>query len=343
MKRRLSLQSAIAALALAFVTSFFVRSALAQQPFKGNQLGIVSLPSQSPLQQLRFGLIHHDPWIEESGSFSIYFQHTWKNIWLCDPDYFVVDGEVHEFAFRGVYGLGHGLEIAADVPVRYISGGIMDRVIEGFHNFMSIGNARRDEYPRNSVSFALNPHGRDGEWQIPDRDPKGWVLGNTVVSLTAAIPQGDNQRIRASASLNVKIPNGSQTEFFGGQSVDFGMSGTVSWQTGRFALYASPGVVYYSNRMVLGVELHRYHFSGLAAIEYHSPGSPHAFILQTLMESSIAVDYRSFSDNTYELLFGYKRRLSEKTLMEVGFLENLFFFDNSPDFGLHLTLKRCFD
>lgn len=315
-------------------------ASLAQHCSDDLPFGFVALRSQSPLQQLRFGLLHHNSWVTPPDNLCLYLEHTWKNIWLYEPGYYRIDAEVHEFSVRTCYGLSSGVEISADVPIRYISGGILDPAIEGFHDLMSIGNAGRDGYPRNQFWFALNPSGEAGDWRTAGKGPIGWEIGNTVLSLTTELPHYSAGRFRASATLNVKFPTGSQSAFFGEQAVDLGISATVGRQFGPVWVFVSPGVVYYSDATVLGVDLHRNQFSGLAAVEYHPAGSRHSWVLQTLVETGIAKEYREFSDATYELLFGYKYRISENALLEFGFLENLFFFNNSPDFGLHWGLQR---
>lgn len=330
------------ALVLALGAGLLIPSSAPAQLCDDTPFGFIALRSQSPLQQLRFGLQHHRPWVTPDNELGLYFEHTWKNMWLYDPDRYRIDAEVHALSLRGCYGLGAGVEVALEIPVRYVSGGILDGPIEEFHDLFGIGNAGRDEFPRNIFGFDINPTGEPDDWRRAGAEQIGWQLGNAVLAASWELPVDSLRQSRAVITANVKVPTGTRRVYFGTQSVDVGLSLCVGHTFGPLHLYVSPGAVYYGQREVIGVRLYQWHFSGLVAAEYHCPGSRHSWIVQTLVESGIAEDFAQFSDNTYELVLGYKCRLNEDTILEIGFLENLFFFNNSPDFGLHLGVVRRF-
>jgi hypothetical protein len=56
------------------------------------------------------------------------------------------------------------------------------------------------------------------------------------------------------------------------------------------------------------------------------------------VEGGLAKDYYQFSKRTFEMMVGYKRRIGDRLIVEIGYLNNLFNFDNSPDMGIHLGL-----
>lgn len=59
-----------------------------------------------------------------------------------------------------------------------------------------------------------------------------------------------------------------------------------------------------------------------------------SFIVQIAAASATA-DYPEFDSPVVETTLGFKRKLPYGVL-EFGLIENLFFFDNSPDFGFHV-------
>jgi len=69
-----------------------------------------------------------------------------------------------------------------------------------------------------------------------------------------------------------------------------------------------------------------------------SDRSAHAWTAQILAESGVARDFHQFSDATYEVMLGYRRHLSPGVSMDIGILENILAFDNSPDIGFHTAL-----
>ena len=96
--------------------------------------GFMETRSQSPLQQLRCGPLHHVPWVLATGTYSLSIRHNWKNMWLHRDGVCRIDAEVQEIVSRFRLGLGRGFEIAGELPVRFVSGGVLDGVIEGFHS-----------------------------------------------------------------------------------------------------------------------------------------------------------------------------------------------------------------
>ena len=63
-----------------------------------------------------------------------------------------------------------------------------------------------------------------------------------------------------------------------------------------------------------------------------------ALLLQYLVTEGLVDDFGPFSETSHEITLGYKRELRPRSVFEIGMIENLFTFDNSPDFGIHLAL-----
>ena len=318
----------------------FTAGNISGQSCTGGPMGFLAFRSQSPLQQLRFGMQYHPPWVAPTGTLKMYFEHLWKNMWLYKPDYYLIDAEIHEFAVRCCYGLGRNFEISAELPVRYVSGGILDRMIEGFHNGIGIDNAGRDEFPRNQFAFAINNGVGEGGWTYAGSEQTGWNIGNAVVAASYAFHDPESGGTSGVITANVKLPTGTRSEYFGGQSVDFGISLSTMSRTGNFYIYACPGMAYYTDKEMINIPLEQWHFSALLAVEYHPKTSRHSWISQLIIESGIAMEFSEFTSNTYELIFAYKRSLSDNMTLEIGILENLFFFDNSPDVGFHFGITK---
>ena len=309
----------------------------------GRPMGFLAMRSQSPIQQLRFGLLYHPPWVAPSGTLNMYYEHNWKNMWMCKPGYYLIDAEVHELAARGCMGLGRGFEISIEFPLRYVYGGILDKFIEGFHRSLGIDNAMRNDFPRNRFAFEMNNgEGEDG-WIYAGNEQLGWNLGNMEMAISYAILGPTGNDISGVVTGHIKFPTGTRTEYFGGQSVDFGISLSTMACWNNFYFYAVPGLAYYTDKKMLNIRLQQVHLSTLLAIEYHPKTGHSSWIGQLIIENGIAKHFSEFSSNTYELMFAHKRSIAEDMTLEIGFLENLFFFDNSPDIGLHLGITQAFN
>ena len=56
----------------------------------------------------------------------------------------------------------------------------------------------------------------------------------------------------------------------------------------------------------------------------------------------MAVHLRAYRDPTVEVTLGAKWEFLAGTVAELGLIENVLFFDNSPDFGIHFGVSRRF-
>ncbi|NOY76299.1 MAG: DUF3187 family protein [Calditrichaeota bacterium] len=303
-------------------------------------LGFFPLRSQSPIQQLRFGIQHHPPWTLDQGNWALQLQHTWKNMWLYDERRFLMDGEIHETVFRAAYGVTSRFEVMVEWPVRYLSGGVLDGAIEGFHRMMGLGQAGRDKFPRNRFVVEMIVPGENGEKVVNRSSDSGWQLGNLVLSVTRSLLSDTSRAFQAVITGNLKFPTATTTEMFGSQKLDVGLSLGSGYRWRALRLYYNAGILYFGDKAVMGLALRQWRFSSLFAVEYHPNKSRHSWVVQGLVESGVAKHYGQFSDRTSEVVFGYKRRVKKDWTVEAGFLENLFYFDNSPDVALHVAVTR---
>ncbi len=303
-------------------------------------LGFFPLRSQSPIQQLRVGIQHHPPWTVPQGRWAIHLQHTWKNMWLYKEDLYRIDGEIHETVFRCGYGLTNRLEVMAEIPVRYLTGGFLDGLIEGFHDTFGYVQAGRDKFPRNQFAVEIYvPDTGGSKFQINSSEA-GWQIGNFVLSTTYSLTEKRDQKFRAVVTGNIKFPTASTTHLFGSQKIDFGLSLGMGYKIQPLHIYYNAGFLYYGDKEILGIELRQWHLSTLIAFEYHKAGSNHSWIVQGLVENGVAKYYDEFAKRTSELVVGYKHYYKSGWTLGIGFLENLFYYDNSPDIAIHVALTR---
>jgi len=306
-----------------------------------NGRGFFTLRSQSPVQQLRVGIQHHPPWTLAEGQGAFHIQHTWKNMWLYKTSSFLIDGEIHETVFRGAYGFTPRFELSTEVPVRFLTGGHLDALIEGFHDTFGYVQAGRDKYLRNQFAVQIYDSVSGTSFSLDDSEI-GWQLGNIILSASYDLIQDKNPRVASAISGNLKLPTASTRHLFGSQSFDFGLSLGLGYTLSPMHIYYNGGIIYYGDSDILGIELRQWHFSTLIGFEYRKPDANYSWILQGLVESGVAKDYEEFTKRTSELVLGYKYYHKSGWVFGVGILENIFYYDNSPDVALHLELTRFF-
>jgi hypothetical protein len=61
-----------------------------------------------------------------------------------------------------------------------------------------------------------------------------------------------------------------------------------------------------------------------------------------LVTEGLAGDLGDLSDPSHEITLGAKREIITGTVIELGLIENIIAFGNSPDFGLRLGIMTRF-
>ena len=249
----------------------------------------------------------------------------------------MIDGEWLQLAERVSYTPADDIEIGGYVPFLARTGGETDASIEHFHNAMGIGNQRREGYPRNQciVDFD-NREGQHTHWE-------GDQFGLSDVSLFTAwtITHGGRYFPGISAGIIANLPTGDEDQFLASGSPVYGMTllmakriSTLPW-----LLFLGGSASYTDNDEMAGLDTRKTQYTGLGGIEYEWSDRL-SFIAQNLTTSPIAKDCYELSKPTNELNVGIRFRDGCHGMWEFCFQENLFYFNNSSDVGLHLGY-RC--
>ncbi len=242
---------------------------------------------------------------------------------------FLVDMEALSLTPRLEWQAGRRVRLDVALPVVALGGGILDGLIEEFHAFLSVSNHLRELRPRGEtgVTYVL----RDGTVvAIEGDDLRGLHLGNAVAGLTVPLWQGESP---ANVRLAVSAPTAS-LDFLDTGGWDTTLQWTWSWCATTLCGYHGAGITHYGAEGDGFVELYSDRLSLMSAVEWRLSGRT-SVLVQGLLGSPYA-DYPAIEEPVVELTFGFKKRLGEGVL-EVGFVENLLFYDNSPDIGFHLA------
>ena len=299
-------------------------------------LGPLLLRSQSPLNVLRLTPTPLPALTVERGEWNIGALVNWDNYFDVDPQgAYIIDAESFGVTMGVAYGLSDRFDVSLALPVSYRGGGILDRFIEDFEGFLGVENAVRRRYPRNQ--FLILFHGEDGRTYQRTGAASGWGIEDGTATVRYQISEGSETRPALLVGLGLKIPLGREDSLRSTGGVDVLLGASAAQRAGRFNLYATLSGMRYANDGFLGVQLRRFQWSALGAVEFRKSERT-SYLLQALVTSPAAVRYRDFAKSTYEVTLGLKRALSRDVLLEASILENLFVFDNSPDVGLHVGL-----
>jgi len=298
-------------------------------------LGHLSLRTVSPGHLLRPNVGY--PCIEQLGprQWLLRSALTLGNVWLHRKDAYVVDGEWLVADFVVSYGLTDQSRVSVGLPIIRRGGGFGDVAIETFHNTLGIGNAHREDHPRNRMRMdVLGPEGRR---KVIAGD--AWGVGDVPVFLSLRLREPGEHMPVVYVQVGCTLPTGRAEELFGlgrplwGASViGFQPLGSSPWR-----VYGGGSVSYAPLRQWADIELRREEIAGLLGLQY-MVSSRMAWMVQYLATSPVARDYYTFADWTHELAVGFQRWITDEIAFEFAFVENIFRFTNSADVSIHAAL-----
>jgi hypothetical protein len=142
-----------------------------------------------------------------------------------DIENFSIDGETYFLTLSMRRRINDRLELGFDLPFVSHTDGVMDNMIEGWHDIFGMSNSKR-QGPSNALAFLYQ---RDGE-DIYRLDSPASGIGD--LQLTAAVPLRENsdERTRLSVRASVKLPTGDSAKLLGSGGTDFavGLYGATS-------------------------------------------------------------------------------------------------------------------
>jgi hypothetical protein len=299
--------------------------------------GPLNMPSLSPGNLFRPAGYIASPSYAPEGSWVLLTSLSWVNTWNVEQDHFMIDGEWLHLAARVSYMLTEDVELGAYIPFLGRTGGFTDGFIEDFHNTFGLGNARREGYPRNqSIVDIRSPEGQHARWEGDQ-----WGLSDVSLFASWTLTQGGRFVPGIIVGGVATLPTGDKDKLLGSGKPVFGVSAllTKRIETTPWLLFLGTAASYSDNDEMVGIDTRKTQFAALGGLEYEWSDRV-SFIVQNLTTSPIADDYYEFSEPTYELNVGLRIRDGFRGEWEIGFQENLFYFNNSSDVGMHVAYRR---
>ena len=245
---------------------------------------------------------------------------------------FIYDVETVAFVPSFLYRANDRLTFGLQFPVVFQGGGTLDSVIEGFHSMMGISQHNRDQWDRDSTHYHFVD--RDNVVHDKSENIKSRLTGDVQFSASMLVSQAPMLTVRTI----LKLPTSRIYDDLENSGTDMTLQGIWSWQCGAVAGYHGVGGTVYTRSGDKDLDLEVFRFSTMNTLEYMT--SDTFSWLLSLNTASRVADYPELDEPVVELTMGIKAILGPGVL-EFGVVENLFFFDNSPDIGLQAgyTLK----
>lgn len=266
------------------------------------------------------------------GEWELHTSITWLNVFNYQSETYLIDGEFVRAAATLWYGITDRWQVALTVPVEYIGGGLMDSFIEGFHDFAGLDQGGRREFDRDG--FRIGVAGEDGilDWRPSD---SGSRLGDVTIALRHRAIDATPGAPGFSFGFKLKFPTSADSDFYESHNLGLGVDANLFYPVDDWFFYLGFSAAMIGDAEVIGEPLEPFQVSFLAAIE-RKIDDDFSVVAQILTQSPIARTFHEFAEWSTELSLGVKIRLLDNVTFQCALLENLFRFDNSADFGVHV-------
>lgn len=197
-----------------------------------------------------FIIIHGLPVMEEAsllkpGSSRFQFQFDFTNNSIASEsarESVTLDGETYRARLIWKRGLGNGWQIGAELPLISHQNGVMDNLIEGWHDLFGLSNRDRDPGPKNRLHYSYE---RDGTTLS---EMSSGTNGVGDLRLIASKQLGDPRTDRVLAlHAGLKLPTGDADKLMGSGATDLALwvSGAMPnlWRAQRLGGYAQLGIL----------------------------------------------------------------------------------------------------
>ncbi|MCI0341719.1 MAG: DUF3187 family protein [Planctomycetales bacterium] len=301
--------------------------------------GPLNLTSQSPFQALRFGLEPRTPSTLARGQFEVRETETWVNVWARNQGDFLLDFEMLQSRLSVAYGISDTLQADVTVVDKSWFAGVADGFIEGFHDLFGLSQGGRTDHDRDRFRVEIAATPRSPAVLVRGDDAGGFsreVLLTLQQNITCGTESGPS--IALAATLRSDF---GQSRYVRGGAVDVGVSASAAQRLGDLYAYAAAGFAWFGEEKFLGIPLRETQLSGLVAVEWRFLPRM-SFVAQYLVTEGVARRLHEFSLPSHEITVGWKGEIGGRGALEIGFIENIVTFDNSPDFGVHLGFGQRF-
>lgn len=298
--------------------------------------GPLRLTSQAPFQGLRLSPPADPPSSLPRGRWEVRQHATWSRMWAQADDY-LLSYETLSTVQSVAYGVSDvlRLELGALETTRF--GGSLDGFVRGFHDLVGIDQGGRDTLPRGAYAFELSG---EGGRVVVDENRREAAVESLFLSLHQVLTRGSESLPAVSYSLTVQA-SVSDSPDLSGNPIETAASVSLAKEFGDFYGYLSFGLAWYGNERFHGIELRPFGATFQVALEWNFMKDA-SFVIQHLWSRGALDGYGVYSRPSNEIGLGLKIEMSAGAVFEIGITENLVYFDNSPDFGVHMGLSMLF-
>jgi len=249
---------------------------------------------------------------------------------------FLIDGELNVVDLTVHVGLTPHLSASLRMGYLGYSGGFMDSFIQGFHDLLGIGQAGREFIGKGDFQILFM---NDGESLVLHDRPSSGGVTDPTLSLTYSFPK-TTKGWSFSIEGAIKPPVADRDDWLSSGSWDVGVQASAQRIWGKNAVVLNLAVVAPGDFNIEGgFDPAALPSANLAYVRRLTPRT--TAVVQALYSENIFRDEVDSDLSAYEFQMTAGVRFDALGgVIGVAVTENLFNFDNTPDFGFHVSYSR---
>ncbi len=294
------------------------------------------------LAQPRLTLTALSPATTPAGEWSLGFSTLWSNSFSWDQDVpgeypghrsYLMDAETFTLDATLRHGLSRNLEVGLRLPLRWRGGGILDGLIDAWHNALDLPNGGRPYFPRNAFQVeGTTTTGQSFSWT----DAPGAGLGDIELQTRWRFVDGGSSSPSLALVGRLSLPTG--TGPYAGNSA--GAAGQLVLGvplSRRFDLYAGLGGSLQGSGPVRGVEYEPARVHAFLALEWRAWRRV-SLLAETNAANRLVANIESYPGTHWLLNVTGRIDLGRRTRLDLGFTENIKDQLSTTDFAIYSAL-----
>lgn len=324
-----------------FLSLLFVVCSLAVPPCgfaheeegdRSHDPGFLHIRPQAPAYSFRMTMPHLLPGSIKPG-FGYIVGTTLSNVWVNDKDT-NLDYEMLDVHLNFTYGFDEDFGFALVYDQRSYFGGILDGLIQDFHDVINISQGGRTDVPKGRTYFE--------RFDTGDVFDDLTVLDNDAISLLVQYVFLHGRENLPAAGLSggvrytLNAPEGGAKKHPVDMSIALGLAKRLSenWYS---CLHL--GFIHFDQTRVLNLQFKEDVFNSMAALAWNI-SHRHTFLAQIFYSEGTIKNFAQFKNPSTELDLGMKIVTDSGGAYEFAIIENIFNYDNSPDLGFHFAYSK---
>ncbi len=292
--------------------------------------GLLHLQDVFPLAILHLQIPTNTLEILPKGGWKIRTGVNWSNTFAFEDQEadFIVDAETFQVEFGGWYALAPDFYLGAGFSIISRGAGILDPVVEGFHDAFGFSDGGRGDFPTNSYAISVTDGGSTHLLE------SGTGAGDVILKSHWILNRGNSWFPAAAVQLFAGLP--TSTAGFGSNGLDLGASLSLYKTVLKIVhLYGIIGGTYLTDPEVEHLRFERVNYTATGGVEVAIFKS-FSMVFQASYYSPLLRSPAVLDQSRNYLAAGFKWEVVKRVQVELSLLENLAPFNNSADLGIFL-------